>query len=82
MKRSKFTDEQILKIVREGETGLTAPPEDPLALADTIVRFFEQGLGPGMAPHIARLQVDHSWGQLAEQTVDLIAELAPGRGWA
>ncbi len=71
----------ITETVREGETGLTAPPEDPRALADTILRFFEQGLGAGMAPHIARLQAAHSWETLAEQTVDLIQELQPGRGW-
>ena len=72
----------ITEIVREGETGLTAPPEDPRALADTILRFFDQRLGAGMAPYIARLQSEHSWETLAEATVDLITELKPGRSWA
>ena len=72
----------ITETVRDGETGLTAPPEDPRALADTILRFFEQRMGPGMAPHIERLQQAHSWETLAEQTVELITELKPGRGWA
>lgn len=72
----------ITETVREGETGLTAPPEDPVALADAIVRFFEQGMGPAMAPHIAKLQAEHSWAALADSTVDLIDELAPGRGWS
>lgn len=71
----------IAETVRDGETGLTAPPEDPDALADAIVRFFEGGLGAGMAPHIARLQEAHSWSALASSTVDLVNELAPGRGW-
>jgi len=72
----------ITETVRDGETGLTAPPEDPRALADTILRFFEQRMGPGMTPHIERLQQAHSWETLAEQTVDLITELEPGRSWA
>jgi len=72
----------ITETVREGETGLTAPPEDPAALADTVVRFFEGGLGAGMAPHIARLKAEHSWEALATSTVDLVDELKPARGWA
>ncbi len=71
----------ITETVRDGETGLTAPAEDPTALADTILRFFDERMGAGMAPHIARLQSEHSWETLAEQTVDLIEELKPGRGW-
>ena len=72
----------ITETVRDGETGLTCPPEDPRALADTVVRFFEQGLAPAMAPHIAALQAEHSWAALAASTVDLLDELKPGRGWA
>lgn len=72
----------ITETVREGETGLTAPPEDPRALADVIVRYFEQGMAPAMAPHIAKLQAEHSWEALADSTVSLIEELKPSRGWA
>jgi glycosyltransferase involved in cell wall biosynthesis len=72
----------ITETVREGQTGLTCPPEDPRALADAIVRFFEQGLGPAMAPHIAALQAEHSWAALAASTVELVHELHPGRGWS
>ncbi len=72
----------IAETVRDGETGLTCAPEDPAALADTIVRFFAEGLRPAMAPHIAALQAQHSWEALAASTVDLVTELAPGRGWS
>lgn len=72
----------ITETVRENETGLTAPPEDPRALADTIVRFFERGMAPAMAPHIAKLQAEHSWEALATSTVSLVDELKPGRGWS
>jgi glycosyltransferase involved in cell wall biosynthesis len=72
----------ITETVREGETGLTCPPEDPEALARTITRFFAEGLGARMAGPIAALRAEHSWDSLARSTADLVSELAPGRGWA
>ncbi|HTR97953.1 MAG TPA: glycosyltransferase [Candidatus Acidoferrales bacterium] len=72
----------ITETVRDGETGLVCPPEDPAALADTIVRFFEQGMGARMAGPIAALRAEHSWEALASSTVGLVDALAPARGWA
>ncbi len=72
----------ITETVREGETGLTCPPEDPAALADAIARYFESGMRATMAPHLAALQEAHSWAALAASTVDLVDELRPSRGWA
>jgi D-inositol-3-phosphate glycosyltransferase len=71
----------ITETVREGETGLTCPPEDPDALARVLVRFFAEGLRERMAAPIAALKQQHSWEALARSTVDLIGELRPGRGW-
>lgn len=71
----------IAETVRDGETGLTCAPEDPAALADTIVRFFAEGMRARMAAPIAALQAEHSWAALAASAVDLVGELAPGRGW-
>jgi glycosyltransferase involved in cell wall biosynthesis len=72
----------ITETVRDGETGLTCPPEDPEALARTIVRFFAEGLRERMAAPIAALRATHSWEALARSTVDLVDELRPTRGWA
>jgi len=72
----------ITETVRDGETGFTAPPEDPGALAATIVRYFEGNSREAMAPHLAKLQAEHSWAALADSTVDLVNELKPARGWA
>jgi glycosyltransferase involved in cell wall biosynthesis len=72
----------ITETVRDGETGLTCPPEDPEALARTIVRFFAEGLRERMAAPIAALRAEHSWDALARSTVELIDELKPSRGWA
>jgi len=72
----------ITETVRDGETGLTCPPEDPAALAGTIVRFFAEGLRERMAAPIAALRAAHSWEALARSTVELVDELKPARGWA
>jgi len=71
----------IAESVREGDTGLTCPPEDPGALAAALVRFFAEGLGARMAAPIGALRAEHSWEALARSTLDLIDELRPARGW-
>lgn len=72
----------ITENVRDGETGLTCPPEDAPALARTIVRYFTAGMREQMAAPIAALKAEHSWEALARSTVSLIDELKPARGWA
>ena len=72
----------ITETVRDGETGLTCPPEDPEALAATIVRFFAEGMADRMRAPIAALAAEHSWAELARSTVALVDELRPARGWA
>src|SRR5262249_3206875 len=72
----------LTETVREGETGLTCPPEDPDALAATIVRFFAAALPGTMRAPIAAVRAAHSWEALARSTVELVDELAPARGWA
>jgi glycosyltransferase involved in cell wall biosynthesis len=72
----------ITETVRDGVTGLTCPPEDPDALARTIVRFWAEGLRERMAAPISALREAHSWDALARSTVELVNELAPARGWA
>jgi glycosyltransferase involved in cell wall biosynthesis len=72
----------ITETVKDGATGLTCPPEDPAALAATIVRYFAEGMGERMAGPIAALRAAHSWETLADATVSLVDELKPARGWA
>jgi glycosyltransferase involved in cell wall biosynthesis len=71
----------IGETVREGETGVTCPPEDPDALAQAVVHFFAEGLGARMAAPIAALRSEHSWEALARATLELVDELRPARGW-
>ena len=63
------------------ETGLVVPPEQPAALAAAIVRFFAEDLGPRLRAGVERVRREHSWEALADQTLELADELAPGRGW-
>ena len=71
----------LAETVRPGETGLVAPPENPGALAEAIVRFFAEGLGPRLRAGVAELRQAHSWQVLADQVIDLGDALAPARGW-
>jgi D-inositol-3-phosphate glycosyltransferase len=71
----------LAETVRPGETGLVVPPADPAALAEAIVRYFAEGLGPGLRDGVRALQAAHSWDALADRTVELVDALAPGRGW-
>ena len=71
----------LSETVVPGETGLIVPPGDLDALAEAMVRFFEEHLGPRMAQGMAALQARHSWETLAAETLALIDTLAPGRGW-
>jgi D-inositol-3-phosphate glycosyltransferase len=63
------------------ETGRVVPPEDPAALAEAVVRYFEQGMGERMRRGVDALRQSHSWDTLAERTIDLVDELKPARGW-
>lgn len=72
----------LAESIEPGRTGLVVPREDPAALADAVVRFFAEGMGAAMRPHLAELQRTHSWAALAESTVSLIDELRPARGWS
>ena len=71
----------LAETVREGETGLVVPPEDPESLARAIVRFFAEGLSKKFSTGIESLKREHSWEALAVRTVELVDELGPGRGW-
>jgi glycosyltransferase involved in cell wall biosynthesis len=71
----------LKETVKDGETGMVVPPEDPAALAEAVLRYFEGGLAPRMRAGVEALRRAHSWEVLASETIELIDALKPGRGW-
>jgi glycosyltransferase involved in cell wall biosynthesis len=60
--------------VRDGETGLLVEPRNPAALAEAIIRFYEEGMEPTFRLNIQR-QKQFSWTDLA----CILEGLAEGR---
>jgi glycosyltransferase involved in cell wall biosynthesis len=71
----------LAETVRPGETGLVVPAEDPAALAAAVLKFFDEGLAAPLARGVAALRAALSWERLSSETMALIDELRPGRGW-
>jgi len=57
------------------------PPGNAAALAEAIVRYFAEDLGPGLREGVRALGATHSWDALADNTIALVDALAPARGW-
>jgi glycosyltransferase involved in cell wall biosynthesis len=65
----------IAEQVEEGSTGLLAPPQDPVALADAVERILEDGTGMGeRAAAIARERYGHE--RMLEDYEAWLAELS------
>lgn len=73
----------IPEVVAAGETGLLVPPEDPVALADAIVRVL---LNPDLADRLGRAgrrRVERCFGieRMVTQTEAVYQDLLWARGW-
>ena len=75
------SEDGLAETVRPGETGLVVPPENPKALADAIVDYFERGLAGALRDGVSAMRRAHSWQALADATVELGDALLPARGW-
>jgi len=65
----------LAEVVKDGETGLVVSPQDSGALAEAIVRYFTQNLGPLFADNIRALSEGFAW----HTVVDLIEEIGVPR---
>ncbi len=59
--------------VEDGINGLLVEPGDPAALADAIVRFVREGLGPRFEANIRAARGDGAWGALVAELEALAA---------
>lgn len=62
----------LAEVVCDGRTGLVVPPEDSVALAYAIERFFAEELGPQMVKQIKRENDSFSWQSLILKLGDLM----------
>ncbi len=61
----------LAETVPDGRAGLVVPPDDPAALADALVRFAQDGLGPTLEAGVAVERQRYTWSRLAEAVEDL-----------
>ncbi len=66
------------EVVEDGTTGLLVPPEDPGALSDAIVHFFEQGMAGQMSVNILGRSHYFSWQRMVEAITRLVPVSAHG----
>lgn len=56
----------LAETVPDSEAGLVVPPEDPAALADALVRFFDDDLAEILAEGVRRERERYSWDHLLD----------------
>lgn len=64
------------EIVREGETGLLVPPDDPAALARAVIRYYTEQLEEPLRAGVVGAKRDYTW----EPLIAAIEELGGARG--
>ena len=56
----------LSEYVKDEETGILVPPDNPEALAAALIRYFEEGLFYEMRKNIPSFKQQFSWQKLAE----------------
>lgn len=59
------------EVVEDGVTGYLVRPEDPAALADAILKFYDGGGRPALEAGVARAAERFSWGKVVDGIVRL-----------
>lgn len=65
------------EVVTDGVTGMLVPPEDPSAISDAIIRFFESGGPEPYRENIEKEQRRFSWDVMVEE-IERLAAAVPG----
>ena len=64
----------LAEAVEDGRTGLVVPPENPLALAKAIDRYFAEALEQPFSDNIKQRESQFSWTRLSQSLQSLIVE--------
>ncbi len=64
----------LREVVMDGETGYLVPPGNSLALADAIVRFFDENAGPEFSARIAQERKERSWDKLVHLIEQMVTD--------
>ncbi|MDI6807409.1 MAG: glycosyltransferase [Candidatus Eisenbacteria bacterium] len=56
----------VPEAISDGETGLLVPPGDSNAIAEAVIRFFKDDLGPSMRENIRAHREKFSWAKVVE----------------
>jgi len=62
----------LAEIVPDGKAGLVVPPEDPIALAGAVIRFFQEDLSARLCAGVREEKKKYSWDRLYEALEELI----------
>lgn len=68
----------LAETVPDGVAGLVVPPRDPDALADALVRFVDDDLGPELETGVRRVREAYSWDRVVE-ALEGLAGITPPR---
>jgi len=64
----------LAETLGNGEAGLVVPPDDPGAVADAVLRFYEENLADRLIDGVRRRRDLHSWDRLLDAVESMIPE--------
>ena len=65
----------LAETVDHGKSGLIVPPADSQALAEAIIQFFEEGLGPRFQEHLQEIRGGFTWERLIQLIEQMYSEI-------